>query len=339
MIQPKYRLGRHLLLIAGITIIALNQTFSVFNECIDELVNKIYGIFLIIMTCYLTIGYYNLYILVPRYMLEKKYAAYIILFSLSILFGVFIQGLLEFVVDSIPGVNRSELSMFNSPENFLIDNLSGLCVNSICIFGLSTSVFFKHWITNTQEVAFLEKEHIRSEVEQLKDQITPLFLFNILNRTAITTTEEPEKASDMLMKLSLILRYQLYDSAREKVLLKSEINFLRNYLNLQQLYYKNFGFIIEEEGDLSKTLIPPLLLNPFIQCAIDKSLEKGQEPDIEINFIARKELLIFECSATDKNILFSPQLENVKKRLSLLFPQKYKLEIVDGNKIKLQLFF
>lgn len=77
-------------------------------------------------------------------------------------------------------------------------------------------------------------------------------MFNTLNRTGVLSKSEPQKAADMVLRLSQLLRYQLYDEARDKVLLNSEINFLIHYLALEKIRRDNFNYIISKEGDINK---------------------------------------------------------------------------------------
>ena len=94
------------------------------------------------------------------------------------------------------------------------------------------TLLLKEWMIENQRVSQMEKAHVLSEVEQLKEQVSPELLFKTLHHSGELTLTEPEKASKMLMKLSQLLRYQLYDCSRQKVLLSSEIAFLTNYLTL-----------------------------------------------------------------------------------------------------------
>lgn len=121
----------------------------------------------------------------------------------------------------------------------------------------------------------LEKKQIQSEVDNLKEQVNPSLLFNTLNRTAVLSKSEPQKAADMVLQLSQLLRYQLYDGARDKVLLNSEITFVNNYLALEKFYSDSFDYQIVSDKELTGVLIPPLLLVPIIQYALKKQGNKN----------------------------------------------------------------
>ena len=88
----------------------------------------------------------------------------------------------------------------------------------------------------------------------------------MLNNANVLIEDDPKKASQVLMKLSDLLRYQLYDSSRDNVLLTSEIHFLEDFLNLEKVRRDNFNFLISKEGELSGEQVPPLLFISFINC-------------------------------------------------------------------------
>ena len=116
---------------------------------------------------------------------------------------------------------------------FILNYISSFATVTLCMLGGSITIVLKHWMTENNRVNQLERIHVQSEVEQLKAQVNPLLLFNVLNRTAVLAKSEPKEASGMLLELSQILRYQLYDCSRKAVLLKAEIDFLTNYLALE----------------------------------------------------------------------------------------------------------
>ena len=121
------------------------------------------------------------------------------------------------------------------------------------------TVLLKEWMINNRRVSQMEKAHVVSEVERLKEQISPELLFKTLHQSGELTLSEPETASKMLMKLSQLLRYQLYDCNRAKVLLSSEITFLTNYLTLEQTSRPQFYYEFTSEGEVNRMLVPPLL--------------------------------------------------------------------------------
>lgn len=176
----------------------------------------------------------------------------------------------------------------------------------------------------------LEKINLKTELEGLKDRINPEFLFCMLDEASEQTAGNPEQASLVLMKLSRLLRYQLYDGNREKVLLISEISFIENFLDLARMRYPNLNFKVMREGDVSRKLVPPLLFIPFAIRYVKLLTAKDQAMDLRFNFRVEPEGIGFSC------ICFTPglskcgmagtqELADVKQRLDLLFPDAYRL--------------
>lgn len=278
LIEPRYRIPRHILLLAAVTVVSLNQNVYTFGARLEQLGNQVYLAGLCTLISYFIVGYLHLYLLVPRLLLKKKYLVYILCSSVSVLLLILLRYVQEywiFTSSGIPPVRGSYLNMVS-----ILDSLSDYMLNMICITGISMTVLLKHWMTENQRVNQLERIQIQSEVDNLKEQVNPSLLFNTLNRTGVLSKSEPQKAADMVLRLSQLLRYQLYDGARDKVLLNSEINFLTHYLALEKFYSDTFDYQIVSDRALTGVLIPPLLLVPIIQYALKRTVkqEKRHRP-------------------------------------------------------------
>ncbi|WP_262713765.1 sensor histidine kinase [Pseudobacter ginsenosidimutans] len=148
------------------------------------------------------------------------------------------------------------------------------------------------------------------------------------------TKTNPEKASQVLMKLSDLLRYQLYDSARDKVLLTSDIHFLEDLLNLEKVRRDSFDFLISKEGDLSGVQIPPLLFISFVENAVKHNNDATKSSYVNLYFDVRNNELFFRC--VNSRPMLKPVnntgglgLTNIRRRLELLFPATHDLHIED----------
>lgn len=268
LVSPSFRVWRHVLAIVCVAIVAVSRTYVTFYLNIPALGNTIYLIFLCSIVAFGVVIYYNIYILVPKYLLKKKYAIYITSLGLSVLLLVLFEMLTEYLVYTLLDLPHERTSYFNPVS--IIDLLSNFVMNTLCIAGIAMTILLRHWMIEESRVTELEKAHVHSEVERLKEQANPQFLSNILRRASSLTATNPEKASDMLYKLSQLLRYQLYDCAREKVLLASEISYLGNYLALEQQYSETFRYNIDSEGDINRAFIPPLLFIPFVHEVVEQ---------------------------------------------------------------------
>ena len=210
---------------------------------------------------------------------------------------------------------------------FILNYVSSFATIVLCLLGGAITIVLRHWTIDNKRVNQLEWIHIQSEVEQLKAQVNPQLLFNILDRTAVLARSKPDEASGMLLKLSQLLRYQLYDCSRKAVLLKGEINFLTNYLALEQLYSKRIWYSVAAEGEVYRTFVPPLLFIPFVQQAIVYIYRQNTFASIDLQFRVKNSRIHFICSFNNGNLLDQNDFSSIKQRLELLYGDNYSLSI------------
>ena len=142
---------------------------------------------------------------------------------------------------------------------------------------------------------------------------------------------EPEKAADMVLRLSQLLRYQLYDGARDKVLLNSEITFLNNYLALEKFYSDSFDYRIVSETELTGVLIPPLLLVPIIQYALKRTGKQTSRPSILLQASREGQQISIICRFDETDTPAIKELDGFKARLNLLYPDNYSLSVTQDK--------
>jgi two-component system, LytTR family, sensor kinase len=199
---------------------------------------------------------------------------------------------------------------------------------------------FENWFTNIRQKAELENRSLRNELEMLKSQINPHFLFNSLNNIDSLIHTFPDNASDSLITLSDMLRYMIYETRTDMVSLNKEIVYIKNYICLQQLRFQDPQYINITFPNLCEDIrIAPLLLIPFIENAFKYSFNAGNLPVIEISLCCKHDLLQFFCQNYYKNEKSQHErpggvgLGNAKRRLELLYPRKHNINIVDENNI------
>ena len=216
-------------------------------------------------------------------------------------------------------------SYFSVP--MLMDYISSFMLSTLCMIGGTMTLLLKEWMIENQRVSQMEKAHVLSEVEQLKEQVSPELLFKTLHHSGELTLTEPEKASKMLMKLSQLLRYQLYDCSRQKVLLSSEIAFLTNYLTLEQSSLPQFRYQFTSEGEVNRMLVPPLLFIPFVQHIMELTHEQqiSIPVSLDIHLKAEKGTIVFTCMCPQLNLSVNRGLERIRQRLDLLYGDRYGL--------------
>jgi LytS/YehU family sensor histidine kinase len=197
----------------------------------------------------------------------------------------------------------------------------------------------------------MKYQQVESELKYLKGQINPHFLFNTLNNIYALCYLKDDKAAPSVLKLSEMMRYMLHESNTNRIELDREVQFIRNYLELQQLKKEELMHIsFEVKGVKGRHMIVPLLLIAFFEnCFKHGDIESNPEgwlvAELKVNEDDELELMVSnskkQClkeSENDKHV----GLENVKKRLSLLYSNNYKLEISEDDdkyqvKLKLKL--
>ncbi|MBX2875922.1 MAG: histidine kinase [Saprospiraceae bacterium] len=189
------------------------------------------------------------------------------------------------------------------------------------------------------EVERLKAVVTESELQFLKSQINPHFLFNNLNNLYAHSLNNSPKTSDIILQLSSLMRYMLYDCKEKFVALEKEFNYLRDFINLQQLQIENKARVeVKIEGEAAGKFIAPLILVTFVENSFKHSMSsQTKEIDIMVHFKIERHRLHLYCAntySTNSNLDQLSQgigLENVRARLDLLYPNAYLLEVKPGD--------
>jgi sensor histidine kinase YesM len=201
---------------------------------------------------------------------------------------------------------------------------------------LTTFAFalFKQLYNQQHEVYELQAEKLRLELGQLKSQVQPHFFFNTLNNLYSLSLQGSPKTSVTIANLSGIMRYVLYESMAEKVLLSKEIAFMHSYIDLERLRHNqpdSIDFVVQ--GSPDSLLIEPLLFLPLIENCFKHALQQSVHASpISISILIDEQEITFE-TRNKKATLLRPStpggigLKNVQKRLSLLYPNRHQLLI------------
>jgi sensor histidine kinase YesM len=273
----------------------------------------------------LVLCYINMYVLVPRLLFNGKPTIYRFCF-----FGMIVIAFIAVVISQL--IFRSIDQNLYSKTIFIPPIIPNVFIATVFL-GTSTAIkLFQQWVRDTKHINDLTSAGLRSELEQLKNQINPHFLFNMLNNANVLIQKDPYKASQVIMKLSDLLRYQLYDSSRDKVLLTSEIQFLNDSLDLEKIRRDNFNYTVSKLGQVNGVQVPPFLFITFVENAIKHSLSPENASYIDIRFDVQDNEVDFLCvnSCPEKKCLNEVGglgLKNIKRRLELLFPKRHVLTI------------
>lgn len=265
------------------------------------------------------------YILLPRYFYTKKYFQFVLYFALVIALVIFVEeGILEQIYYPDTRGKRFMGVFFN-----LLGCLPSITI--ICAFKFAWDLLEKQ-----SEVENLKSTIKESELQFLKSQINPHFLFNNLNNIYALSIENSPKTSEMILELSAFLRYMLYECKARYVPLKREIDQLNNFIHLSQMQIEGRGTVEVDIEDIRPGYqIAPLILMVFVENAFKHS-SSSQTDQILIQikiWMTEDGKLHFQCKNNYLDQTNVPSLsegiglENVKKRLQLIYPNAHKLNI------------
>lgn len=211
---------------------------------------------------------------------------------------------------------------------------SYLCLTTTAA-GTVVLAIFKQWIIKQQQWMQAQQEKVTAELQLLKAQIHPHFLFNTLNNIYSFSLEGSSKTPGLILKLSSLLSYMLYDCKSDQVPLEKEINIMNDYIDLEKERYGNrIEISWSVEGEIKDKYITPLLMLPFLENAFKHGTsEQIDKPWLNVDIGVKHNIL--RCKIANSKNEFIPYsqngigVENVKKRLAFLYPDKHELKMND----------
>ncbi|QGY42680.1 GHKL domain-containing protein [Maribellus comscasis] len=295
------------------------------------------------------IFYFNYLLLVPRFYLKEKKTIYFAVALAVIIVSYFVFIYINRLTHNPERDKVFEEAIRNLAHEreirrppFRLIQMYQYSILSIIITGFSIGlrVIEKHSASEKRQKE-LEKEKLHSELAFLKNQVSPHFFFNTLNNIYSLIEVNTNDAQEAVMKLSRMMRYLLYESESEKTQLSNEINFLNHYIDLMRLRLsRKVDLLVDLPANDSKLKVPPLLFIPFIENAFKHGITYREKSFIHISMKIEDCKILFSCKNSigkqlDKEINENHSgigLENVKKRLNLIFPDKYILNIEPTEK-------
>lgn len=277
---------------------------------------------------YLFIIYFNIFYLFPKYLKGQTLGKYAIFLVISVILITPVKGLAFYILNLADEDSRRQV-LFNLHYTFL---------SAFLVAGSSTVIkILYEWVIYQRDKKKLEKENMQSELKFLKNQINPHFLFNTLNNIYALSLIKSEATPEVILKLSDLLRYMLYECNEPKVKLRNEISYMKNYLDLERLRQKPDVILeFKVEGEVKEQTITPLIFTPFLENAFKHGVNKVLENACVRVFLKVKKnklKFIVENSKPEftTNMINISQggigLANVKKRLEMLYSDNYSLEI------------
>lgn len=272
--------------------------------------------------------YYNYYYLIANYLTKDRFLTYCGLLLLSVIIITPLSNILHF------------FKYTNYPEyqGYIKENHHFFFLINFLVVGTSTiAKIISDWVKHQRERAILETQTMQSELRFLKSQINPHFLFNTLNNLYALTLKKSDKAPEIVIKLSEMMRYMLYECNEKRVPLTKEVNYIRNYLDLEALRQgKDVEINFEVYGAVNNQQIAPLMFIPFLENSfkhgLNHHIDKGFV-DIRLDAAPDNIRLRIENSKPDSVPL--PEhprsggigLVNVRRRLNILYPEHHDLKV------------
>lgn len=277
--------------------------------------------------------YISNYVLVPKLLYRKKYLLFFLLFismiAVSSIIKMQILGRIANDPNLVHWTRKFKVRLYDNiiPHFFLV--VAGVAIKLIVDF-----------FTMQKRLMEIAKEKAETELNFLKSQINPHFLFNSLNSVYFLIDKNNLEARQALHKFSDMLRYQLYEVKGEKIPIEKEISYLRDYIGLQQLRMENCELQLNVDEGMKSFSIEPLLLIPFVENSFKhlSHFNNGRKNEVRIDLCRQNGEMNFNISNTTEgkqvHELYGEGgigLNNVKRRLELLYPQKHQLNITEND--------
>ncbi len=285
-------------------------------------------------------GYFNLYFLMPRFLEKNRIIVYIVCLlgtilctALLIIPGYYLGSVLT--GKPLAAIYGSDADCFN---HFFGIALPSTTAAMTLAMSIQLTV---QWIQSRRRQQLLEKEKLETELRFLKNQFNPHFLFNTINAIFFLIHKNPGQASASLAKFSELLRYQLYECNDLQIPLSRECTYIHNFIELEKLRQNsNTDIILQLPAEQGEQLtIAPFILMSFIENAFKHVSRHTDSPNwIKINIQLTNQLLL--CSIANSSLSLSSNdtvryggigLQNVRRRLELLYPGQYTLHIKDNK--------
>jgi sensor histidine kinase YesM len=343
--ERQYRVRRHLVFWAAWWLFAgFIYSIGPFSANMGYLKNLFRSLTesLAFMPMHIFLTYALIYFVIPRFLLKQKYALTIIFvvlsFAVTASLSVLISGI---IIGPIRSFYQYHYAYSNYVSvSFAMAFMAGLR-GGITVGGLAAAIkLMKHWYVEGQRNLQLQKENTEAQLQILKAQVHPHFLFNTLNNIYSKTQNTSAAASEMIFGLSDILRYMLYECDKPLVPLSQELKMTQEYIDLERVRYGNK---LELHAELPKAtegyFIAPLMILPFIEnCFKHGASTILDRPWINLtitvdgNEMAMK--LLNGKSQEDVQVNgHGIGIENAKKRLALLYPGKHQLTIQEDREV------
>jgi two-component system LytT family sensor kinase len=326
-----WQLIAHIVIWAGIIVFFL---FIVHNNT-KMPTERLLVIFVLYGAINISLFYLNYLFFIPQFLNRKRYGVYIAAIAITMVaygIGKYGIGLIfkEDVLMHMRGpkdLKQEAIGFWSYFTSTLFTSIIFICLSVLLKFSVD-------WFLNERIQRDLENQRLTAELAFLKSQINPHFLFNSLNSIYSLAYQHSENTPGAILKLSEIMRYMLYECNDNKVDLSKELQYLQNYIDLQKIRFGNKAYInFKVDGQVTDQKIVPLLLIAFIENAFKHGIANDALLPITMYINVNQQHLQFYIQNkkhnNNRDAIGGIGLNNVKRRLDLLYPGKYNLDIRD----------
>lgn len=274
---------------------------------------------------HMLLAYFNVYYLMPKFIYTKKYFYYTVFILLSLFIMLLVKYNLTYYLVSTDVMPEGPQEINSLTVGYAVQTMIG----EVYVISFFTAIKLTiDWLRESSKLHDLEKRQLKTELRFLRSQVSPHFFFNTLNNIYSLTLEKSDLAPEVILKLSELMRYLLYATKKQRQDLTSEVNCIRNYIDLERIRFDNTLMVeMNISGNLDNYKIAPMLLIPIVENCFKHGASKNiGEMKIDIDLKVSKGFMNFKVSNTipnaNKEFAYPIKsggigLSNVKKRLEL----------------------
>jgi len=286
----------------------------------------------------IVVVYINLYLLMPHFLFRRQYGFYFTFLLLVMVAAGFLRWMLLYW--GMPYFVPNIVEKYNGDYWLSIHRILGGIAVVVYVVGLTMAIkLFKFWYQNQRITQVLSKEKLEAELKFLKTQMQPHFLFNTLNNLYALTLKKAENAPEVVLKLSAMMHYMLYECNGNWVPLDKEIEYLQNYIALEKMRYgERLDVSLHVSLEVRGRYIAPMLLLPFVENSFKHGISDSIDQGWVSIALAEKEggiVIKVENSKADAPVSYGKGkgigLRNVRRRLDLIYKDQYDLRIYDDE--------
>jgi len=284
----------------------------------------------------ITIGtsYFFIYFLIPKYFEKQRYTRFILFSVFTVIISLYLETIAAFLMLFwyIFGAEKA-------PDRTSIDVYFLFVAMYFIIFLVITLKLLISWNKRQKDIQEISRQKLEAELKMLRSQIQPHFLFNSLNSIYALSMKKSDETPDMIIKLSGILDYLLYECDAERVSLEKEIEVIQNYIELQQVRFGDkLKMSFEVKGDNSNLKIAPMLFLPLVENSFKHGVDRKKENAwVNMSIEIAANILTFTITNSNPGTGESGKehggigLSNLEKRLKLLYPGRQSIDIINDE--------